>query len=336
MKTAKRILMALIFTAALAAFAPAALAQSETVVAEFDGGKITAEEINLFLNTINPQYLSQLSNPQMKEMLVSQIVESAVLANLARSIGVDKDPEVAATIEFQTNSILASRYFDKEIKPQREAVQVSDAELKKHYDDHNADYLKNEVKARHILVDTEDEAKALYKQLTAAPDTFAAVAKEKSKDKGSAENGGDLGWFSRGRMVPAFEEAAFKTPKGTISEPIKTQFGWHIIMVDDKHENYTAPFDEVKDEIHDKVLEAKKKEVVDAYLGALKEKAHLKTYPDLFSKVGPPPAKPEQGAEEGATTPPAPPAAPASEVKTEKKEKTETKPAAKTSGQKKK
>lgn len=328
METTKRILAAIALSAALtfgfafgaraqAAAAPAA--GSDVVLAEFDGGKITVEQVNLFLNTINPQYLAQLQSPQMKDMLVNQLVESAVLASLARSIGVDKDPEVAATIFLQTNSILASRYFEKEIKPQRDAVQISDAELQKYYEDHKSEFEKNEVKASHILVDTEEEAKELYKQLKAAPDTFAAVAKEKSKDKGSAVNGGDLGWFGKGRMVPAFEEAAFKTPKGTISDPVKTQFGWHLIKVEDVHEKYIPPFDEVKDQISNELLDGKKKEVVDTYLKALKEKMHLKTYPENNTKVGPPAAEAAPGADQSAV-PPAPPAP--AETKTSAKQAT--------------
>jgi peptidyl-prolyl cis-trans isomerase C len=307
-------------------FACGAFAQESTVIAEFDGGKVTAEEINLFLNTVNPQYLSQLQNPQMKEMLVNQVIESAILANVAKTTGMDKDPEVKAMIELQTNSIFASRYYDKEIKPLRDAVQISDNELQQYYDSHKKDYEQNKVKASHILVEKEEDAKEIYAKVKAAPDTFAAIAKEKSIDKGSGANGGDLGYFEKGRMVPEFEKVAFETPKGQIAEPLKTRFGWHIIKVEDKIEGVTSPFEDVKETIRTTLLDNKKKEVVENLVLALKQKAHLKTYPELFAKVAPAPPAPEAPAVEA--TPPAPPAPPAPKAD-DKKKSADKKPATK-------
>ncbi len=305
--------------AASAAHAQSAPAQSETVIAEFDGGKITAEEINLFLKTINPSYMSQLQDPQMKEMLINQIVDSAILSSTARAVGIDKDPEVQAMLNLQTSSILASRYFDKEIKPLRDAVQISDTELKQYYDNNPKEFEQNKVKASHILVDTEEEAKEILKQVKAAPDTFAAVAKEKSKDKGSGANGGELGWFERGRMVPEFEAMSFSTPKGQISEPVKTRFGWHIINVEDKVEGVITPFEEAKENIKAKLLENKRKEVVDNLIIALKEKAHLKLNKELYSKVAPAPEAPAAPAAAPAPAKPAPPAPPEPKDKSNKK-----------------
>ncbi len=288
---------------AAAARAQSAPAQGETVIAEFDGGKITAEEINLFLKTINPSYMSQLQDPQMKEMLIGQIVDSAILSATAKAVGLDKDPEVIAMLNLQTNSILASRYFEKEIKPLRDAVQISDNELKQYYDNNQKEFEQNKVKASHILVDTEEEAKEILKKVKAAPAKFAEIAKEKSKDKGSGAKGGDLDWFEKGRMVPEFEKAAFETPKGSIAEPVKTRFGWHIIMVTDKIEGVITPFDEAKENIKAKQLENKRKEVVDNIVIALKEKAHLKLNKDLYSTVAP---APEAPAEPAIPAPPAP------------------------------
>ena len=103
---------------------------------------------------------------------------------------------------------------------------------------------EQEVHARHILVATEDEAKAIEAELKKGAD-FATLAKEKSKDPGAAE-GGDLGYFTKDQMVPEFAEVAFKLDKGQISDPVKTQFGWHIIKVEDKRTKPTPTFDEVK------------------------------------------------------------------------------------------
>ena len=106
---------------------------------------------------------------------------------------------------------------------------------------------EQEVHARHILVATEDEAKAIIAELEKGAD-FAKLAKEKSKDPGAAE-GGDLGWFTKDQMVPEFAEVAFKLDKGQLSDPVHTQFGWHIILVEDKRTKPVPTFDEVKGQL---------------------------------------------------------------------------------------
>ena len=106
---------------------------------------------------------------------------------------------------------------------------------------------QEEVHARHILVESEDEAKALQEQLKNGAD-FAALAKEKSKDPGAAE-GGDLGYFTKDQMVPDFADVAFKMYPGQVSNPVKTQFGWHLIKLEDKRTKQPPEFDKVKDQI---------------------------------------------------------------------------------------
>ena len=106
---------------------------------------------------------------------------------------------------------------------------------------------QEEVRARHILVETEDEAKAIVEQLKGGAD-FATLAKEKSKDPGAAD-GGDLGYFGKEQMVPEFAEVAFKMYPGQISNPVKTQFGWHIIKLEDKRTKPVPEFEKVKDQI---------------------------------------------------------------------------------------
>ncbi len=107
---------------------------------------------------------------------------------------------------------------------------------------------EQEVRARHILVPTEDEAKAVLAEIKKGTD-FAELAKQKSKDPGAAAEGGDLGYFTKDQMVPEFAEVAFKMNKGDVSDPVKTQFGWHIIKVEDKRNKPVPDFDKVKDQI---------------------------------------------------------------------------------------
>ena len=120
---------------------------------------------------------------------------------------------------------------------------------------------EEEVHARHILVPTEDEAKAILAQLKGGAD-FATLAKEKSKDPGAAE-GGDLGYFTKDQMVPEFAEVAFKLDKGQLSDPVKTQFGWHIIKVEDKRIKPTPTFDQVKGQIENYVAHRAQAQLVE-------------------------------------------------------------------------
>ncbi len=279
----------------------------EIVLAEFDGGKVTAEQINSFLNSLNPMYKIQFQDPQRRDMLINQIIESTILAKAAKDEGFDKDPEIQSMIDLQINGILASRYFEKKIKALGDKVTVSDADLKKYYDEHPAEFDKAKVKARHILVDNESDAKSIYEQVKTNPNLFAQIAKSKSKDPSSANMGGELGWFERGRMVPEFENVAFSTPKGQTAPPVQTRFGWHIINVEDKTETGITPFESAKETIRAKLSETKKKEVLEKAISDLKTKAKLKVNTELFSKVG---DQTPAGAMPG--MPPAPPATPQS------------------------
>ena len=140
---------------------------------------------------------------------------------------------------------------------------ITDAAMHQVYDDAVKQMQpEQEVHARHILVATEDEAKAIAADLKKGAD-FAAVAKEKSKDPGAA-NGGDLGYFTKDQMVPEFAEVAFKLDKGQVSDPIHTQFGWHIIKVEDKRTKPTPTFDQVKGQLQNYVAHRAQAELVDS------------------------------------------------------------------------
>ncbi len=127
-----------------------------------------------------------------------------------------------------------------------QSMPLTDTELRTYYDEHQQEYAQPEqVRARHILVETEPQAQAAMARLRAGED-FAKVAQELSTDKGSGANGGDLGWFGRGRMVPPFEQAAFGAPLGEVVGPVKSDFGFHLIQVQERRAAVTSPFDEVK------------------------------------------------------------------------------------------
>jgi peptidyl-prolyl cis-trans isomerase C len=138
---------------------------------------------------------------------------------------------------------------------------INDAAMKKVYDEAIGQMKKEpEVRARHILVETEDEAKAVVAELKKGAD-FAELAKTKSKDPGSAD-GGDLGYFTKDQMVPEFSEVAFKLDKGQLSDPVKSQFGWHVIKVEDKRERQPPEFDKVKDQLESYLVRRSQAELI--------------------------------------------------------------------------
>ncbi|MGO7427086.1 peptidylprolyl isomerase, partial [Rhizobium ruizarguesonis] len=164
----------------------------------------------------------------------------------------DQTDEFKKRMQYLTDRELHNAYFKKHV-----VDIVTPDEVKARYDKEVAALPKQEeVHARHILVKTEDEAKDIIKQLDAGKD-FAELAKEKSTDPNKSE-GGDLGYFSRGRMVKEFEDAAFALEKGTYSKtPVKTDFGFHVIKVEDKRDAPPPPFDQVQDQVRQLVMRDK-------------------------------------------------------------------------------
>ena len=147
-------------------------------------------------------------------------------------------------MQYWRRRALRDAYFDKSV---REAV--SDADAKKFYDSQVGGVKpEEEVRARHILVDSKDKAREIFEKIAHGSD-FAQLAKENSKDPGSKDQGGELGFFVRGQMVPQFEEVAFKLKKGEVSEPFESQFGWHIVRVDDRRQRAAPAFEAVKDRV---------------------------------------------------------------------------------------
>ena len=167
---------------------------------------------------------------------------------------------------------------------------VSEEAMKKLYDETvKATAPEEEVRARHILVEGEEDAKKAHARVTTGKEDFAKVATELSKDPGSGKDGGDLGYFAKDRMVPEFGDVAFKLEKGAISAPVKSQFGWHIIKLEDKRSKPTPTYDQVKDQLERYLV---RKAHTDLIL-ALREKAKV----ERLDKPAAPPAAPAAPAE---------------------------------------
>jgi peptidyl-prolyl cis-trans isomerase C len=264
--------------AAPAASAPAAAAssakQSPTdVVARVNGKDITRQDLDFAASEVGAQ-LASFPPSERDRVLLQFVIQNDLMASAAEKDKLDKDPDFEARLKYHRLRALRDEFYDHDIQG---AVSVADA--KTIYDAKIKD-LKPvpEIRARHILVDTEAEAKEIKKELDNGAD-FATLAKEKSKD--AAVQGGDLGFFSRGQMVKSFEDAAFALKVGQISDPVHTQFGWHIIEVTAKRNRPVPTFDEVKDAIMGKLLEAKSQEVI----GKLEQDAKVEILDPTIKKA---------------------------------------------------
>ena len=214
----------------------------ETVLATVNGQKITQLDVTLAAEDLGPQLQQQLKGKARDAYVLDYLVDSTLVAQKAKADGAEKTPDFAAKMEYAKDKVLMEAMLTGIAKSV-----TDDATLHKIYDQAAAAQKPEpEIHARHVLVATEADAQTVLKRLKAGED-FAKVAKEMSKDPGS--EGGDLGWFTRERMVPAFADAAFKLQDGQISEPVKTQFGWHVIQVDGHRTKSFPPFDQVKDQI---------------------------------------------------------------------------------------
>ena len=240
------------FIAALALGGPMMAADaSDPVIAKVGNQEIHQSEIDLGVANLDPQ-MAQLPEDQKKLAALSASIDVKTIAQLATKDGLDQTPDFKNRMEFLRERELHNAYFKKNI-----VETVTDADVKARYDEEIKKLPpQEEVHARHILVKTEAEAKDIIKQLEAGKD-FAELAKEKSTDPNKSE-GGDLGYFARGRMVKEFEDAAFALKKGEYTKtPVKTQFGYHIIKVEDTRTAPPPPFDQVKDQIRQLVMRDK-------------------------------------------------------------------------------
>ncbi len=222
----------------------AALAQDDKVVATVDGAPITESDVTLAVSELDQQF-AQLAPDQKRAAALSAIIEIKIMANKAKSSGLDQDAAFKRKLEFLNERALHAEVIDKEIAPQ-----VTDEAIKARYEKEIAGQPQvEEVRARHILVKTKEEADAVIKQLDDGGD-FEAIAKEKSSDTGSGAQGGDLGFFSAGMMVPEFEAAAFALEVGAYTKtPVQSQFGFHVIKLEEKRKREPVKFEEVKDQM---------------------------------------------------------------------------------------
>jgi len=253
----RRALGALAFAALLSAPVGSSFAQdSDPVVARVNGVDIRQSDIAFAEEEIGGN-MPNMAPEQKRDYLINYLVDVTVLSQAAEQQKLADRPEVKHRLTFDHNRLLMESLLQDAGR-----AALSDAAEHQVYDEAiKQAKSEEEVHARHILVPTEDEAKAILVQLKGGAD-FATLAKEKSKDPGAAD-GGDLGYFTKEQMVPEFAEVAFKLDKGQLSDPVKTQFGWHVIKVEDKRMKPTPTFDQVKGQIENFVAHRAQAQLVE-------------------------------------------------------------------------
>ncbi|MET0683480.1 MAG: peptidylprolyl isomerase [Casimicrobiaceae bacterium] len=220
--------------------------------------------------------------PETRKAIIDQLVMQLVVAEEALKKGLDKAPEVAEQIDAVKQSVLANAYVRDFIK----SNPVSDEVVKAEYERIKATVSGSQYKARHILVEKESEAKEIIARLRKDPGAFAKLAMEKSKDTGSKPTGGDLGWFDPSGMVPEFGAAVSKLEKGKFTqEPVKTQFGYHVILLEDSKPLEPPPLDAVKPQLAQQLQQQNLKKQLDD----LKAKAKIEMVEAPAAAPTPPP-----------------------------------------------
>jgi peptidyl-prolyl cis-trans isomerase C len=280
--------LACLLTMSSLAIVPA-LPAAAKVLATVNGKQITDDDVKIAAGDLHTSLPPQLEGKARDSYLLDFLIDGELVAQKAVAEKADQTPEFAKKLAYYREKLLMEGVLEQVAK-----TAATDAAIKATYDEAaKAQKPETEIHARHILVATEDEAKAALKRIMAG-DEFATVAKEMSKDPGS--EGGDLGWFTKDRMVPEFSAAAFKLEVGQVSDPVKSPFGWHIIEVMDKRQKTFPPFDQVKEQVTRYVVQkAQSALVADLRKTAKIERMEPPEPPKADKPAAPAPAAPAPG-----------------------------------------
>ena len=269
----KNFLTALIFVFLFASLAFGA--ENDKVLARVASHDITESEVLEFIKPFGQQAAMLYGSEQGKKMILDDVISMRLFALEAEEKKIDQTPEFIKNLENIKRTMLAQESMREVIKN----IAITDEEAKKFYDENPKLFTQPErVRASHILV-SDDKVLAKVQEELKAGKSFDVLAKEFSIDPGSAANGGDLGEFPKGVMVPEFEKAAFelKNP-GDLSEPVKSQFGWHIIKLGEHIPESVMPFEQVKTNINQELKEKKTQEVLQARSKELEEKYKVERF----------------------------------------------------------
>lgn len=241
-----------------------ASAQADKVVARIDGIDITETEVTIAGEDLGER-IAQVPAAQRRDYLIGYLADLKIGARAAERAKLAEAPGFATRLAYFRQKVLMDEFIARESK----SAASPDAARKLYDDTMKTAKPDDEVRARHILVEKEDEAKAALARVRAGED-FAKVAAELSKDPGSGKEGGDLGYFTQDRMVPQFAAMAFQLKPGDVSEPVQTQFGWHVIKVEDRRTRPFPKFEDVKGEIETYLVRKAQQDIVLGLRGDLK------------------------------------------------------------------
>jgi peptidyl-prolyl cis-trans isomerase C len=249
------------------------------VVASVDGVEITDDDVAIAMDDLGPTLPEQLDDAGRQTYVINYLIDLKLLSKKAAADKLENSPDFARQMAYYHDKILMQELLSKVASDA-----TTDTAVRKVYDDAAAAHTAQpEIHARHILVATEEEAQAALARIKNGED-FAKVADELSKDPGS--KGGDLGWFTKDKMVPEFADAAFKLKVGEISAPVKSPFGWHIIQVEDTRQSQLPPFDQVKEEVTRYVVQKAQGD----FIAGLRGQAKIQQTNPAPVVVGPPAA----------------------------------------------
>jgi peptidyl-prolyl cis-trans isomerase C len=274
----------------LAALAATARADPK-ILAKVDGAAITEDDYNDALADIGPGLPEKLEGPEREKYVLDYLIDLRLVAKQALADKLDGTADFARRLAYYHDKLAMEGLLTNVAK----SATTEEAERKAYDEAAKAQPPEPEIHARHILLPTEEEAKAALARIKAGED-FAKVATELSKDP--AGDGGDLGWFTKDRMVPEFADAAFKLEPGQVSDPVKSQFGWHIIKVEGKRTKTFPPFEQVKDQAARFVAQ----KAQTALITSLRDKAKIERFAEEAKPTEP--AKPADPAP--STEPPKP------------------------------
>ena len=238
------------------------------IVAVIDGEEITSAQFEQFLHTVPRDRQQYLSNPQFREHCKNQFLELLLFAKDGEVEKLEETEAYQALIANARRDILAQLTVENLMRD----IAVTEEEMKEHYEANKEQYKRGEsVHAKHILVDEEEKCKEILSQIESGAVTFEAAAAEHSNCP-SGSKGGDLGSFGRGQMVKEFEDAAFAAEIGKIVGPVKSQFGYHLIKVEEKADETITPYEEAQSMIYGMLLQKKQNDAYTTKAQALREK----------------------------------------------------------------
>ena len=263
---------------ALFASLPLRAEDANPVLVKVNGAEIRQSDVTLAEEELGPS-LAQMDPATKKENVLAFLIDMKIVAKAAEDKKIEDRPDFKARLAFTRNRLLMDNLLATEGK-----AAATDEAMRKVYDEAAKQIAgEQEVHARHILVETEDEAKAIEAELKKGAD-FAELAKTKSKDPGAAD-GGDLGFFTKDQMVPEFSTVAFALEPGKISDPVKSQSGWHVIKVEEKRSRKAPDFEQVKPQIETYVTRKAQAE----YVSKLRESAKVERMDQASNTPAPAP-----------------------------------------------